>query len=169
MCAKCKYCAILDHSGRITSTFTGCSYYARKNVTCKSSNIIYCITCKTRKKQYVGQTKLRCMDEIQAHFNTIQSKDPRQQTNISCHFKQVDHNGRADVQVHILDFIYAFPDSKRAAFLQNETEFRWIHHLCTQLPMGINTMDKPRAAPEMTKKSKEIKKWEIMSSCAMAR
>ena len=156
--ANCKYCAILDHSGRITSTFTGRSYYARKNVTCKSPNIIYCITCKTCKKQYVGQTKLRCMDRIQAHFNTIQSKDPRQQTDISRHFKQADHNGRADVQVHILDFIYAFPDSKRAAILRNETEFRWIHRLRTQLPMGINTMDKPRATSEMNKKSKESKK-----------
>ncbi len=27
---NCKYCAALDRSGRITSTFTGCSYFARK-------------------------------------------------------------------------------------------------------------------------------------------
>ena len=80
---NCKYCAMLDYSGCITSTYTGRSYYARKNVTCKSPNIIYCITCKTCKKQYVGQTKLRCMDRLQAHFNIIQSKDPRQQTDIS--------------------------------------------------------------------------------------
>ena len=109
---NCKYCAILDKAGRITSTFTGCSYITCINVTCKSPNLIYCIMCKMCKMQYVGQTKLRCMDRIQAHFNTTQSKDPKQQTNISCHFKQVDHNGRADVLVHILDFIYAFPDSQ---------------------------------------------------------
>ncbi len=92
------------------------------------------------------------MDRIQAHFNTITSKDPRQQTDISRHFKQNDHNGRADVQVHILDFIYAFPDSQLAAMLRDETEFRWIHRLRTQLPMGINTMDKPKiaAAPKKT-------------------
>ena len=87
----------------------------------------HCITCKTCKKQYVGQTKLRCMDRIQAHFNTIQSKDPKQQNDISRHFKQADHNGRSHVQVHILDFIYAFPDSRRAMILRNDTEFRWIH------------------------------------------
>ena len=63
----------------------------------------------------------------------------------------MDHNGTANVQVHILDFIYAFPDSRRAAILRNETEFHWIHRLCTQLPMGINTMDKPRAQPELKK------------------
>ena len=72
-------------------------------MSCKSPNIIYCITCKSCKKQYVGQTKLRCMDRIQAHFNTIQSRDPKQETDISRHFKQADYHGRSDVQVHILD------------------------------------------------------------------
>ena len=98
---NCKYCAILNYSGRITSTYTGHSYITWKNVTCESPNIIYCITCKTCKKHYVGQTKLRCMDRIQAHFNKIQSKDPKQQTDISHHFKQADHNGRDGVQVQI--------------------------------------------------------------------
>ncbi len=107
--------------------------------------------------QYVGQTKLRCMDRIQAHFNTIQSKDPKQQTDISRHFKQADHHGRDDVTVHILDFIYAFPDTPRAALLRDETEFRWMHRLRSQLPMGINTMDKPRV-PSYAKKSKNVRK-----------
>ena len=107
--------------------------------------------------QYVGQTKLRCMDRIQAHFNTIQSKDPKQQTDISRHFKQADHNGRADVIVHILDFIYAFADSQRAALLRDECEFKWMHRLRSQLPMGINTMDKPRTQVA-SKKLKTIKK-----------
>ncbi len=151
---NCEYCAILDHSGRITSTYTGRIYYAGKNVTCKSSNIIYYITCKACKKQYMGQTTLRCMDRIQAHFNAITSKDPRQQTDISRHFKQNDHNGRADVQVHILDFIYAFPDTHLAATMRDETEFRWIHRLRTQLPMGINTMDKPHAQVHYSRKPK---------------
>ena len=97
------------------------------------------------------------MDRIQAHFNTIQFKDPKQQTDISQHFKRVDHHGRDDVIVHILDFIYAFPDTRRAAILRDETEFKWIHRLRSQLPMGINTMDKPRV-PSQVKKSKHTKK-----------
>ena len=50
----------------------------------------------------MGQTNLGCIDRIQAHFNTIQSNDSRQQTDISWHFEQVDNKGRDDVQVHIL-------------------------------------------------------------------
>ena len=136
----------LDHSSRITSTFTGCSYITQKNVTCKSRNIIYCITCRTSKNQHVGQTKLSGMDRIQAH---LEAKDPRQQTDTSHHFKQVRHNGREDVQVHILDFIYTFPHSKRAAMIRDETELQWMHRLQTQLPIDItpwiNLVSQPMA------------------------
>ena len=53
---------------------------------------------------------------------------------------------RANVIVHILDFIYAFPDAKYSATFRDQHEFKWIHRLRTQLPMGINTMDKPKMA-----------------------
>ena len=155
---NCRYCTVFDRSACITSTFTGHSYFTRKNVTCKSTNLIYCITCKTCKMQYVGQTKLRCMDRIQAHFNTIQSKYPKQQTDISRYFKKVDHNGREDVIVHILN--YAFPDTARAALLRDDTEFRWTNRLRSQLPMGMNTMDNPRV-PSHAKKSKNVQKKKV--------
>ena len=86
------------------------------------------------------------MDRMQAHFNTIQSKDPKQQTDISHHFNQPGHNGRDDVMVHIVEFIYAFPEAKYSATLRDQHEFKWMHRLRTQLPMGINTMDKSRQA-----------------------
>ncbi len=49
---KCKLCLLLQRTGRITSTETGWEYEAKKNVTWKSSNLIYCITCKRCRKQY---------------------------------------------------------------------------------------------------------------------
>ena len=45
-----------------------------------------------------------------------------------------------DMRVHILDFIYAHPETKRAQSLRNTT-FNWIHKLRTQSPMGMNTLD----------------------------
>ena len=41
----CRYCPLLDHSGRITK----CTFVCKGNVTCKSNKPIYCITCKTCK------------------------------------------------------------------------------------------------------------------------
>ena len=53
---KCQFCPILNKSGRIVSSVTGREYSCKKDVTGKSNNIIYCITCKRCRKQYVGQT-----------------------------------------------------------------------------------------------------------------
>ena len=39
------------------------------------------------------------MDQLQA----IQCIDPTQQSDISCHFKQLDHSGWDDIQVRIVD------------------------------------------------------------------
>ena len=55
--AKCRYCPLLNKSGTIISTFTKRSFSTKIRVNCKSSNLIYCITCKICQTQYVGQTK----------------------------------------------------------------------------------------------------------------
>ncbi len=44
---SCRYCPLLNKSGRVKSTSTGRSYTSLKNITCKSSNLIYLITCKS--------------------------------------------------------------------------------------------------------------------------
>lgn len=53
----CKYSLALDRTGRITSKTTGRSYVSLKNVTCKSFNLIYCLSCGTCGQQYVAQTQ----------------------------------------------------------------------------------------------------------------
>jgi hypothetical protein len=46
---NCNYCPKINKTGRITSSALGREYVSKHNVTCKSNNIIYCITCKTCK------------------------------------------------------------------------------------------------------------------------
>ncbi len=46
------------------------------------------------------------------------------------------------MKLHILDFIFAEPNSEKAKVLRDQIEFHWIQRLRTQLPHGINTMDK---------------------------
>ena len=65
---NCRYCPRINKLGRIKCTETGRTYVAKHNVTCKSSNFVYCLTCKCCGMQYVGQTKNRLMDRFQAHF-----------------------------------------------------------------------------------------------------
>ena len=106
----CRYCPKLDKSGRITSTHTKREYVAKHNVSCKSNNIVYCITCLQCGKQYVGETKRRLMDRFQEHFRSVTKNTPG--NDIAYHFNQPDHHGLDDMKLHILDFIYLNPHSQ---------------------------------------------------------
>ena len=135
----CRYCPKIDTSGRITSTYTGRSYQSRIRVDCKSNNLIYCITCKICKLQYVRMTKNRLMDRFQAHFYNITSN--KTEHAIGRHFNLPSHNGINDVTIHILDFIHmnaAKPDSEH---LRRYTENNWQHRLHTIAPLGLNIQD----------------------------
>jgi hypothetical protein len=135
----CTYCPKIDTTGQITSSLTGRQYSSKHNVSCKSSNLIYCITCKTCKKQYVGQTKNRLIDRFGSHFYHIKKKNKF--LPVARHFNQTDHHQLADIEIHIVDFIYCHPDSPESSKLRDKIEKNWILRLRTSAPYGINTMD----------------------------
>ena len=68
---SCRYCPKLNTTGKITSKVTGQKYHSRTKATCNSNNIVYCISCRTCGKQYVGQTKNTVKKRFQAHFYQI--------------------------------------------------------------------------------------------------
>ena len=117
----------------------GSRHVTKHNVTCNSSNVIYCIECKKCNIQYEGQTKRRIKDRLQEHIYC--TKKGIYNSDVSYHFSHNDHCGEKDMKVHILDFIYAHPESKRGKSLRNTIEFNWIHKLHTQSPLGLNTLD----------------------------
>jgi len=133
----CKYCNKLDKSGTITSTHTMRKHKSMKNVTCRSSNLIYCITCQSCGIQYVGETKNTLMTRFQSHFWHINCK--KTETPVGIHFNKPGHKGIHDVKIHVLDFIHANPATSLE--LRLKTEKRWIHRLRTSEPLGLNSMD----------------------------
>ena len=70
---KCRYCPCLNTTGWIICSIPNREYSSKIRVDCKSSNLISCITCKTCKIQYIGQTKCRLMDWFQGHFYNVNS------------------------------------------------------------------------------------------------
>ena len=107
---NCIYCSILDTGGRINNENRTLS--SKTNITCNSSNVIYCIECKRCNSKYVGQTKRKLKDRIRKH------------------------KGKNDMKVYILDFIHAHPESDRAKTLRNI-----IEKMGTLAPKGMNIMD----------------------------
>ena len=135
----CRYCPKLNKTGTITSTKTGETFSCMKNISCRSSNLIYCITCTRCGLQYVGQTLLRIKDRFKAHFYSIEKPDLLQV--VARHFADKTHNGILDVNISALEFIKKAPRSPAAAIIRDRVERRWMNLLRTCAPKGLNIED----------------------------
>ena len=135
----CRYCPKLNKTGTITSTTTGNTYNCMKNISCRSSNLIYCITCTRCNMQYVGQTLLRIKDRFKAHFYSIEKPDMLQV--VARHFSDNTHNGILDVNISALEFIKKAPRSPASATIRDRVERRWMNLLRTCAPKGLNIED----------------------------
>ena len=111
---SCRYSPKLNTDGRILCSATVRTYMSRFNVCCSSSNLIYCITC---------ELKVR----FSAHFLKITKID--QESEIARHFNSCYDKGLDDVFIHIVNFIYAAPDSAKGKYLRDLLEFNWIQRL----------------------------------------
>ena len=122
---QCNYCPLLDQCGTITCHVTGKKFCTRKNITCRSSNLVYCITCRKCGKQYVGQTKRTILARFQEHcgnirtFQTRREEEPidfrkQDKAAVGTQISAPDHNGTADLIISVLAFITITPLSQAA-------------------------------------------------------
>jgi len=149
---KCRYCPLLNCSGTIKCTVTGKIFHAKKNITCRSSNLVYCITCKKCDKQYVGQTKRMILERFQGHcykistYRTHRIETPnlfRQQDKdaVGTHFSAEDHCGTQDLIISVLAYITLPPQSEAALAYRLKVEKQWIHRMRCPAPTGLNILD----------------------------
>ena len=148
---QCRYCPKLDTSGNITCSVTKEVFESKTNLTCRSSNLIYCITCYKCKKQYVGQTKRTIMARFQGHFEKIKSAQKGKQIiapyttqetydPIGQHFSKPNHDAN-DIRISVLAFITLKPDSEEALKMRLKVEKKWIHLMRCPAPSGLNIFD----------------------------
>ena len=137
-CTKtyCRYCILINKTGTLTSHTTGKPHKTMRNVSCRSSNIIYAVTCNKCGIQYVGQTLLRLKDHFVGHFGGITKG--HQDKPIPQHFSRGDHRGIDDVRITILEFIKMPPRSPQASLIRHRVESKWTHVLRTLAPQGLN-------------------------------
>ena len=90
MAGKCNHCPNISKKYHIVCTRTNLSFNklpwpTRGYLTCKLSNIIYCITCSKCSKQYIGQSSRALHHRIYEHkysvLNPLSVKTP-----VSKHF-----------------------------------------------------------------------------------
>ena len=152
LCKKkqCRYCPKLNTSGKLLCTATSVLHETKTNITCNSSNLIYCITCRKCKKQYVGQTKRTLMKRFNEHFYSIKvahaaKAEGTEQTQgkieaIGSHFSMPNHDVN-DLQISVLAFITLTPESIEALALQLKVEKKWIHLMRCPAPKGLKIFD----------------------------
>ena len=136
----CRYCPLLDKSGKISNT-CGEHFTTMKNVSCRSSNLIYCITCTKCSKQYVGQTMLRLKDRFIHHFRDVE-QNIKDKT-VGRHFNLPNHDGTKDMKITVLEFIKKNPRSPQAVTIRNRRENSWTNTLRSHAPNGLN-MENPK-------------------------
>ena len=106
--SRCTHCPSISKEGNIYCTATGKTFNKLKipskgYITCKISNIIYCITCKKCKKQYIGQSSREFGRRIYEHKYSI-SKFPKIDTLVSRHFNQKNHKV-SDMKFSVVEWL----------------------------------------------------------------
>ncbi len=142
--SRCRYCPLLNKTGRVQSTSTGRSYTALKNITCKSDNLVYLITCKKCGLQYVGQTYRTIAQRFLGHFNDISNE--RHWKAVGEHFNKTNHQGWSDCEISVLYFCSVNPGkpndiNQRALKIRKSLERYWQFQLQTLSPKGLNRLE----------------------------
>ena len=55
---------------------TNKTFVIRNPMTCKSSNVIYCVTCQKCKEQYIGETEQEIHERQRGHLSDIKKNVP---------------------------------------------------------------------------------------------
>jgi hypothetical protein len=126
---RCNCCNIIDIGPSFNSAKNNSHFFVNRNMNCSSKNVIYLISCKKCRLQYVGETSMRLKDRLNNHMSTIRTN---KNTAVAIHFNQT---------FHTIDHVIIKPielvdinDKK----VRLEREKLWIKTLNTRYPNGLN-------------------------------
>ena len=136
---KCRYCKLIDKSGKIVSKYSKRAFRTRERVCCKSNNLIYAIECTLCGMHYVGETKRTWAERLSAHFLAINKED--MSVPVGHHFSRANgHHGLQDVKLYVLEFLQTPPDDAHKCD-REAVERKWQYRLHSNYPHGMNRDD----------------------------
>ncbi len=143
----CKMCMDLSERPRIISTITGKQYLTKSStpeLKCQTENVIYLVTCKGCKVQYVGQTVQPLNKRFNNHRANIRNcKGASNSMVLSRHFSEGDCKGK-EFDVQIVEKIAGNGRLGNGGINEDIRKFRehreeyWIKELQTVFPYGLN-------------------------------
>ena len=135
----CSICPRKDMTLEYKSSYTGRSYTGVLIYKCGIRNVVYMITCRKCKKQYVGQTYRAYRDRITEHFGYIRRK--KMDTATGKHFNLPGHT-KFDMDHRVISVLRGACTRNNPKLL--ELEERLIERLRTMEPHGLNDKNSQR-------------------------
>ena len=128
-CLSCRLHVVQRNT--FVSMMYNLTFQIRDTLNCRTSNIVYLITCSRCNKQYVGETG-RCLgDRLTDHRSNIKAK---KLSPIGQHFNEPDHNFN-DLTAVAIEKIANAPN---ALLRRRQREKFWQLKLGTIFPNGLN-------------------------------
>ena len=131
----CDMCKLIHlRNGWIRCTITRATYPIPTNVDCMRSNLVYLISCRVCKQQYVGETKRTLKTRIKEHLADIRH---HRQKPVAIHFNTHSEGGEAVIP-NILELVKLKEDEHMTTIFRRERERFWMYRLRCLSPLGIN-------------------------------
>ena len=130
-CITCRYHA--NGSNHFQSENNKTQYKLKDKIYCKSTNLVYLITCRLCKKQYVGETGRTLRDRLNDHRSAIKNN---KKTPIAIHFNMLNHSV-LDLSIMPIELI---KNNNSSAATRRLREQYWQLKLNTLFPYGINNL-----------------------------
>ena len=132
--ARCKTCKMITPT-QIAKSASGAIIKLRCNTSCKTTNVVYLITCTKCGKQYVGETGDHVNQRMNGHRDDWKHKR-FERSPVAEHFCSPEHDFLNHATLCSLDHNPEWTDRTRKG-----RESYWIRRLNTLRPYGINKGD----------------------------
>ena len=137
--SRCFWCSIINITDCFISEKDGQRYKLLHNLNCQSSWVIYLITCRKCKKQYVGKSETPLNIRLNNHKSHIKNKI--NSCELAEHFidNEEDHNFIKDTTILPIETIKKeHMDIDRKKQLLRKRERFWMLKLKSCQPFGLN-------------------------------
>ena len=131
-CNNCNICPFVQNTKFVKSTATGDNVEINKEVNCKTKNIIYCITCKKCKIQYIGESERTVKERFSEHLGYVNNANFYQAT--GAHFNSKGHSV-SDMRITVIEKIVSQEHQ-----IRKEREKLYIQKFNTRY-RGLNRMN----------------------------
>ena len=130
---RCDLCKnYLQGSVKFTSFATKRFYHIKQELSCKSKNVIYLVSCNKCKLQYVGSTRNEFKVRFRNHKSSMLTK--KKTCEVAIHFNSKPHK-LSDFSFLVIESLYKLDNIERNLL---NREAYWCHQLFTFQPFGLN-------------------------------